>query len=245
VRINQALWNQIVGLKPVGDGLWGMSKPLVQMNSRGLLKDDTTYVHCNTIGDDEFKLMGDTGGTASIAPELEMQMGHGLPPIQAALDHGIRPSLSSDVDATMAQDPFTIMRAAFTLQRLMLLQRARGGEQNLPPLLTCRDVLEFATIEGARCAGLESKVGTLTPGKEADIVMLTADRLNVWPLNNAPGAVVNVMNPSNVDTVFIAGKVMKWRGNLVDVDAARVLRVVQEARDAVVRRSGFQLNLLG
>ena len=106
-------------------------------------------------------------------------------------------------------------------------------------------MLEFATIEGARCAGLESKVGTLTPGKEADIVMLTADRLNVWPLNNAPGAVVNVMNPSNVDTVFIAGKVKKWRGNLVDVDAARVLRVVREARDAVVRRSGFQMNLLG
>jgi cytosine/adenosine deaminase-related metal-dependent hydrolase len=127
----------------------------------------------------------------------------------------------------------------------MLLQRARAGEQNLPPLLTCRDVLEFATIEGARCAGLESKVGTLTPGKEADIVVLTADRLNVWPLNNAPGAVVNVMNPSNVDTVFIAGKVKKWRGNLVGVDVPRVLRVVQEARDAVVRRSGFQLNLLG
>ena len=92
-------------------------------------------------------------------------MGHGMPPIQEALDHGIRPSLSSDVDATMAQDPFTLMRSAFTLQRLLVLQRARNGEQNLPPLLTCRDVLEFATIEGARCAGLESKVGTLTPGK--------------------------------------------------------------------------------
>jgi 5-methylthioadenosine/S-adenosylhomocysteine deaminase len=145
----------------------------------------------------------------------------------------------------MAQDPFTLMRSAFTLQRLLLLQRARKGEQNLPPLLTCRDVLEFATIEGARCAGLESKVGTLTPGKEADIVMLAADRLNVWPLNNAPGAVVNVMNPSHVDTVFIAGKVKKWRGTLVGVDAPRVLRLVAEARDAVVRRAGFRMNLLG
>ena len=76
----------------VGDGLWGMSKPLIQMNARGLLKDDTTYVHCNTIGDDEFKLMGDTGGTASIAPELEMQMGHGLPPALRMLAVGIRPS---------------------------------------------------------------------------------------------------------------------------------------------------------
>ena len=106
-------------------------------------------------------------------------------------------------------------------------------------------MLEFATIEGARCAGLESKIGTLTPGKEADIVLLAADRLNVWPLNNAPGAVVNVMNPGHVDTVFIAGKVKKWRGSLVGVDVPRVLRLVQEARDAVVRRSGFRMNLLG
>ena len=220
-------------------------RTLLELGRAGLLRPGDEYIHCTHLSDTAWRLLKDTGAQISIAAPIEMAMGHGLPPIQAALDHGIRPSLSSDVDATMAQDPFTIMRSAFTLQRLMLLQRARGGEQNLPPLLTCRDVLEFATIEGARCAGLESKVGTLTPGKEADIVLLTADRLNVWPLNNAPGAVVNVMNPSNVDTVFIAGKVKKWRGHLVGVDAARVLRVVQEARDAVVRRAGFQMNLLG
>jgi 5-methylthioadenosine/S-adenosylhomocysteine deaminase len=90
-----------------------------------------------------------------------------------------------------------------------------------------------------------NKVGTLTPGKEADIVILRADLLNVWPTNNAPGAVVNLMNPSNVETVFIAGKVMKWRGSLVGIDVSRVLRLVQEARDAVLRRAGFKVNLLG
>ena len=86
----------------------------------------------------------------------------------------------------MAQDMFRSCGRRSTLQRLYILQRARSGEQNLPPLLTPRDVLEFATIEGARCANLEGKVGTLTPGKEADIVMLRADRIDVWPLNNAP-----------------------------------------------------------
>ena len=146
---------------------------------------------------------------------------------------------------TIAQDFFTVMRSTFTLQHLLLLQRAHKGEQNLPPLLSCSDVLEFATIAGARCTGLERKVGTLTPGKDADIVLLKADRLNVWPLNNAPGAVVNLMNPSNVETVFIAGKARKWRGNLVGVDVPRVLRLVQEARDGVIRRSGFPMNLLG
>jgi hypothetical protein len=75
--------------------------------------------------------------------------------------------------------------------------------------------------------------------------MLRADRVDVWPLNNAPGAVVNLMGPSHVEAVFIAGKVKKWRGNLVGVDMPRILRSMQEARDGVVRRSGFQMNLLG
>ena len=220
-------------------------RTLLELGRAGLLRPGDEYIHCTHLSDAAWRLLKDTGAQISIAAPIEMAMGHGLPPIQEALDHGIRPSLSSDVDATMAQDPFTIMRSAFTLQRLMLLQRARRGEQNLPPLLTCRDVLEFATVAGARCAGLESKVGTLTPGKEADIVLLAADRLNVWPLNNAPGAVVNVMNPGHVDTVLIAGKVRKWRGSLVGIDVPRVLRLVQEARDAVVGRAGFRMNLLG
>ncbi|HLQ92462.1 MAG TPA: amidohydrolase family protein [Xanthobacteraceae bacterium] len=218
---------------------------LFALNRAGLLKPGDEYIHCTHLSDAAWKLIKDTGGHVSLAVPIEMAMGHGLPPIQDALDHGIRPSLSSDVDVTMAQDPFTVMRAAFTLQRLGVLQRARTGAQNLPPLLTCRDVLEFATIEGARCTGLDNKVGTLTPGKDADIVLLKADRLNVWPLNNAAGAVVNLMNPSNVETVFIAGKPRKWRGNLVGVSVPRMLRLAAQARDGVVRRSGFKLDLLG
>ena len=174
-----------------------------------------------------------------------MTMGHGMPAIQEALDHGLRPSLSSDHGVTMAQDMFALMRSTFAIQRLQVLQRARKGEQNLPPLLNCRDVLEFATIEGARCANIDSKVGTLTPGKDADIVMLRADSLDIWPLNNAYGDAVNFMNPGHIDAVFIAGKVKKWRGNLVGVDQRRVLRLVQEARDAVMRRANFKIDLLG
>jgi 5-methylthioadenosine/S-adenosylhomocysteine deaminase len=235
-----------VGVATVSHGVNNNTeKTLLELGRAGLLRQGDVYIHCTHLSDAAWRLLKETGARISIAAPIEMAMGHGMPPIQQSLDHGIRPSLSSDVDATMAQDPFTIMRSAFTLQRLLLLQRARNGEQNLPPLLTCRDVLEFATIEGARAAGLEHKVGTLTPGKEADIVLLAADRINVWPLNNAPGAVVNVMNPSNVETVLIAGKPKKWRGSLVGVDLARVRRIVAEGRDAVVQRSGFKLDLLG
>jgi len=234
------------GVPAVSHGVNGNTeRTLVELGRMGLLQPGDEYIHCNHLSGIAWRLIRDSGGHVSLAPPIEMAMGHGMPAIQDAIDHGVRPSLSSDVDVTMAQDPFTIMRATFTLQRLLALQRSRNGELNVPRLLTCREVLEFATIEGARCALLDRKVGTLTPAKEADIVMLRADRLNVWPLNNAPGVVVNLMNPSNVETVFIAGKARKWRGNLVGVDAARVLRLAQEARDAVLRRADFKMNLLG
>jgi cytosine/adenosine deaminase-related metal-dependent hydrolase len=234
------------GVRTVSHGVnANTERTLVELGRMGLMRPGDEYIHCNHLSGIAWRLIKDTGGNVSLSPPIEMAMGHGMPAIQDALDHGVRPSLSSDVDVTMAQDPFTIMRTAFTLQRLNVLQRERNGALNLPPLLKCRDVLEFASIEGARCALLDRKVGTLTPGKEADIVLLRADRINVWPLNNAPGVVVNLMNPSNVETVFIAGKVRKWRGNLVDVDLARVLRLAQEARDGVVRRANFKTDLLG
>jgi cytosine/adenosine deaminase-related metal-dependent hydrolase len=106
-------------------------------------------------------------------------------------------------------------------------------------------VLSFATLAGARFAGLDGKIGTLAPGKDADIVMLRTDTFDIWPPNNAPSAVANMMNPSHVDAVFIAGKVKKWRGSLVGVDRTRVMRLAQDARDALMARTGFKVELLG
>ena len=223
----------------VGDGLWGMSKPLVQMNSRGLLKDDTTYVHCNTIGDEEFKLMGDTGGTASIAPELEMQMGHGLPPALRMLAAGVRPTISSDVVTTVPGDMFGAMRALLAGTRLMVHMEAIEEKRMVDPLpLTSRDVLYFATIHGAEACGLEQKTGTLTPGKEADIVLINTDAMNLIPVNNPVSAVVEFSHIGNVDTVIIAGKVKKRGGRLADVDFPAFRRRVDAARDALFERAG-------
>ena len=91
----------------------------------GCCGEGDEYIHCTHLSDEAWRLIKDTGGQVSLSPPIEMAMGHGMPAIQDALDHGIRPSLSSDVDVTMAQDPFTVMRSAFTLQRLQVLQRAR------------------------------------------------------------------------------------------------------------------------
>lgn len=206
---------------------------------------DVTYIHAPNLTDDEWRLVADTGGHISIAAPIEMEMGHGIPPIQQALDHGIRPSLSTDVETEMPGDFFTQMRTVFTLQRMQALARRRAGDADSPALITVRDVVEFATVQGARDNALESKIGTLTPGKEADLVMLRKDRINVMPVNNAYGAVVLGMDTSNVDTVFIAGRLKKWRGELVDVDLNRVTRLVHESRDHIVAAAGWPQTLFG
>jgi len=102
-----------------------------------------------------------------------------------------------------------------------------------------KEVVEFATIEGARANALDAKVGTLTPGKQADLILLRHDRINVLPLNNAYSAVVQGMDTSNVDTVLIGGKVMKRNGQLVGVDVARVQRLAETSRDYLLSKTGW------
>jgi 5-methylthioadenosine/S-adenosylhomocysteine deaminase len=230
---------------PIVNHIVGNPAALEQLGRAGMMKADNEYIHCTRLTETVWKRIADTGGKVSIATAIEMQMRHGMPPIQEALDHGIRPSLSVDVETNMAADMFTVMRATFTLQRTLVNERALAGEQKIPRLLTCRDVLEMATIEGARVAHLDHKVGTLTPGKEADIVMLRTDAINVTPLNNAPGAVVTLMDTSNVDTVFIAGKIVKRGGKLVGVDLNKIRRTIEASRDGVLARAGYPRNLFG
>jgi cytosine/adenosine deaminase-related metal-dependent hydrolase len=219
--------------------------PGLALGKAGVLREGDLFIHCTHLNDEAWRMIKDIGGRISMSPPLEMAMAHGMPAIQDALDRGIRPSLSSDHGTTVGQDCFSMMRTTFNLQRLRILQRRREGEKDAPPLITCRDVLDFATLQGARCANIDSKVGTLTPGKEADIVMLRADRVDVWPLNNAASVVANMMNPSHVENVLIAGKPKKWRGNLIGIDIQQVLRRAQEARDGLMKRTNHRIDLLG
>src|SRR6185436_9442878 len=144
----------------VGVGMAGKHFKLGEMGKAGLLGPDTTYIHCCTLSNEELQMIADTGGTVSIACPVELQMGHGMPPIQRCLDRGIRPSLSVDVETTMSGDLFAQMRSVLTLQRSLINERRLNLEENLPAVLTSRDVLNFATIEGARANGMESQVGT-------------------------------------------------------------------------------------
>ncbi len=225
----------------VGVGTFGKKHKLGEFGEAGLMGPDTTYIHCTTLADDEIQWIVDTGGTISLAAPVEMMMGHGMVPTQKFLDRGLKPSLSVDVETNVPNDMFTQMRSVLALQRALIHSRALAGESNLPRLLTAYDALEFATIEGARANGLDHKTGSLTPGKEADIVMLRTDTINVMPVNDPVGAVVWGMDTSNVDSVFVAGKPMKRNGELCNVDLNRLRDLVYESRDYVIRRAGFRL----
>jgi 5-methylthioadenosine/S-adenosylhomocysteine deaminase len=206
---------------------------------------DVTYIHCCNLSPAEWKLIADSGGGVSIAGPIEMEMGHGVPPYQQALDLKIPLSFSNDVETEIPSEFFTQMRTAFLLQRMQVFQRERAGEKNAPPLMTVKQAVEAATLGGARVNHLERKVGSLTPGKEADVILLRADAINVMPLNHAYGAIVLGMDTSNVDTVLVGGRVKKWKGELVGVDVARLRRLAGESRDWLLAQAKWPKTALG
>lgn len=205
-----------------------------QLDRLGLLGPDTTYVHSCYFSDHEWQRVADTGGTISIAAQVEMQMGHGWPPVGKSFQFGLRPSLSIDVVTTVPGDMFTQMRAAFAGERARV--NATCWEQNIAvpeTMATARQMLEMATIHGAHVAGVEDRAGSLTPGKRADVVVIDARDINVTPVIDPVAAVVLCADVSNIETVIVDGVVKKRDGRMVaDVDRARGL--VETARDRLV-----------
>jgi 5-methylthioadenosine/S-adenosylhomocysteine deaminase len=225
----------------VGVGTFGKNGKVAEVGKTGLYGPDTTFIHCTTLNDEEIQMIVDSGATVSLASSVEMMMGHGMVPTQKFLDRGLRPSLSVDVETNVPNDMFTQMRSIIALQHVLVFDQKLAGKDNLPPFITTRDVIEYATIEGARANGLADKTGTLTPGKEADVIMLRTDRPNIFPINDPIGAVVWGMDTSNVDSVLVAGKALKRNGQLLGVDLNNVRKMAYDSRDYVVSKSGFKL----
>jgi 5-methylthioadenosine/S-adenosylhomocysteine deaminase len=212
-------------------GRFGMINQLHKMD---LLGADTTYIHCCYFSDEEWQLVTESGGTISVAPQIEAQMGHGWPPVMKAIEHGLAPSLSIDVVTTAPGDMFTQIRAAFATERARVNAMAWEADTPVPEtMLTARDMLQMATINGARVAGLGDSTGSLTPGKKADVVVIDATELNVAPVIDPIAAVTLCADVSNVEMVIIDGVVRKRDGRLL-ADTAAARRQVEASRDYLV-----------
>lgn len=223
----------------VGDGLWGQSLPVVWMQEHGLTTERTTYVHCNTLTDREYDIIRDTGGAISSAPELEMHMGHGRLATLRARDRGIPLSISIDVCTSVGGDMFSAMRAMLAGSRYLENLAALDAGTSSPLPITAVEVLGFATQGGATAAWMGDSVGSITPGKKADVVLVRTDSYGMQPFNYPAGAVVESGNPQLVDSVFVGGALVKERGVLVGHDFARVRALAEAARDRVLARAGI------
>jgi cytosine/adenosine deaminase-related metal-dependent hydrolase len=223
-------------------GTFGMQPTFDGLAMAGKFGPDNIFIHMTGMSEMAWKTAADAGAHVSLSVPIEMQMRHGEPPLQKALDLGIQPSLSTDVECTMTADMFTQMRSAITFQRMVANEKALRGE-DYPKLLTAIDAIRFATIEGARGLKLDHKTGTLTPGKEADIILLDATALNVAPLNHVPGAVVTLMERSNVSTVICAGQVRKWQGHLIGHDIEKLRHELEASRDYLFEKAGVERDL--
>jgi 5-methylthioadenosine/S-adenosylhomocysteine deaminase len=212
-------------------GKWSMVK---QLDDLSLLGPDTTYIHCCYFSDEEWRLVAKSNGKISIAPQVEMQMGHGWPPIMKAREHGLRPSLSIDVVTTVPGDMFSEMRCGFAAERWRINDSVWESEEAVPnTMLTARDMLTMATLDGAHVAGLEDRTGSLTPGKQADVVVIDGTGAGMAPIIDPIAAVVLCADTSNVDTVIIAGKVHKRDGKLV-ADWGSARRRLQDSSEYLI-----------
>jgi 5-methylthioadenosine/S-adenosylhomocysteine deaminase len=210
-----------------------------------LLGPDNTFNHCNGWPDAVWQQVRDSGATVNVCPRSDPQygLGEGIPAFQKALDHGMRPAFSIDNETSYGTDMFTEMRVAFNIQRAMVTYRKVNGDSKAPALVNVRDVLEFATGSGASNAGLLGKTGTLTPGKEADIVMIRTDDINLYPSNHAIGTVVGAADIRNIDTVIIGGKVRKFRGKMTGVSMEKFRQLADESRSYLFAKAGYKLDV--
>jgi cytosine/adenosine deaminase-related metal-dependent hydrolase len=153
--------------------------------------------------------------------------------IQGLIDEGIRPGLGVDDERVAPGDMFAQMRATISLQHATVFDLKLAGKAGLPKLLNTRNVIRYATVDGARAAGLGGITGSIEPGKQADIVVLRTDRPNIFPVNDPIGAVVWGMDTSNVDWVFVGGRAVMRQGVLqADVARARGLAATAQRRVA-------------
>ena len=225
----------------LGGGLWsGRHHPIRLLHDADLLGPDTTYIHCNNLADDEYAAIAQSDGSVSMSPCAEMHVGHGLPATGRCLAAGIRPALSLDYVTQVGGDLFGTMRATLATERGLRARVAFEAGCGVGPwTLHTADVLEFATYRGAVALGLQDRIGTLESGKQADIVLLSTASFHMSPVNDPVAAIVLYATPGDVDTVMVAGRVLKRGGRLVRQDTAAIRSRLLATRDRLFERAGL------
>jgi cytosine/adenosine deaminase-related metal-dependent hydrolase len=201
------------------------------LSDQGLLGPDTTLVHGNAFTATDLALVAGAGGWLSVSPDTELQMGLGAPPLRAMLDAGVRPTVSVDVVAAAAGDLRVQLRLLLQTQRMLDHAAGRTG-----PLLPWDATLPYVTGHAAASLGLQDQIGRLTPGLQADLVLINLADPSVAPVSSATMAALTAPAGA-VDTVLVAGRTVKRGGQLVVGDLSWLRAAVEQARDRLLSGS--------
>jgi len=209
----------------------------------GQLGPDNLFNHITALAPDVLEILRRAGVRVNVCPRADAQYGigdGGMGSFQAACDAGLRPGFSVDNETAYSGDMFGEMRTEFFLQRAMAFRERFAGDSNAPIPMSVRRALEAATVDGARCAGLEDRVGRLAPGMQADLIAIRLTDRNLAPLNNVIGAVVQGADRGNIDTVVIGGRIRKRGGSIVGLDESRLAGLAAASRDYLFASYGYR-----
>ncbi|MGY3422336.1 cytosine/adenosine deaminase-related metal-dependent hydrolase [Bradyrhizobium sp. F1.13.4] len=209
----------------------------------GLVGASTNIVHGNDLPDDLLDRMVDLGVSFSVTPENEMIQGHGFPITGRLLKRAVRPTIGIDLESVLGGDLFSAARVALSMQRALDNTESRKNSGAIPATTTVpvREALRWITTEGARMLGREDQIGSLTPGKLADLVIIDCSDLNLVPVHDPVSTVVMQTSLANIEAVMIGGVWKKRNGRLLaDGLEAKKQLLVQSGRRLVqdIERQG-------
>ncbi len=209
--------------------IWGDAGRKVQggyhtLAREGVLGPDHNLVHCNYVDDEELKVIIDSGASITATPSAEMQTNRGEAVCGRVSALGGRPSIGVDLETYVSGNMLHAVRHALQVQRIFDNRRLDENTCRAPALsFSARDALAWATINNAHALDMADRIGSVTPGKQADFILIRKDGLAVTPAGDAARAVVFYAERSDVDTVFIGGEKVKAGGELL-IDSEKINR---------------------
>ncbi|MFJ3777244.1 amidohydrolase family protein [Streptomyces sp. NPDC090075] len=217
--------------------VWSLPTGVGELAAAGLLGPDQVHVHCNTLTDHEWRLMADHGAKLSISVETELNMGMGRPAFAAARRHGIEPTLSCDIVSLNTGDLFTQTRMGLAFQRWADTEALNlGGGDPTAVSITAHDALRWSTVSAADAVGMADRIGSLTPGKQADVIVTGGPGLSQHPHLDPAGTLVFQTTPGDVRHVLVAGRFAKRDGHLTGADLPGLLTQADACAERVLGR---------
>lgn len=206
------------------------------LDAEGLIGPWINIVHGNDLSDQRLAILVERGASFSITPEGEMTQGHGFPIVGRLRALGAAPALGVDLESIMAGDLFTVARMALGMQRAFDNHKSRNEDGAIPQTstITTLEALSWLTVEPARMLGMSDRIGSLAAGKQADLVLIRADALNMQPVHDPVSSVVMQTSLANIDSVMVAGRWVKRDGKLGFADLPAKLAALRASGERIL-----------